>query len=57
MSKNKEIKEVNITQNIFVWVTDTIKELQKHAEKDDCYSCKQLLKNPIIVKYSEMIKK
>jgi len=26
------------------WLDLTLKELQKHAERDDCYNCKQLLK-------------
>jgi hypothetical protein len=39
------------------WVVKIIKELKKHAEKDDCYSCKQLLKEPLIQPFLEGLKR
>jgi hypothetical protein len=28
------------------WMSNVAKELQKHADRDGCYDCKQLLKYP-----------
>ena len=33
------------------WIDKTLKELQKHAERDNCYACKQLLKEPFVKIY------
>ena len=30
--------------NLEEWMLKVGKEVQKHAERDDCYECKQLLK-------------
>jgi hypothetical protein len=41
------------------WSKKVIKELQKHAERDNCYNCKQLLTELAIaygVKYEDLIK-
>jgi hypothetical protein len=41
------------------WSKKVIKELQKHAERDDCYECKQLLRMLAAaygVNYEELIK-
>jgi hypothetical protein len=35
-----------MTEVILQWTLKMILEVQKHAERDDCYSCKQLLKAP-----------
>jgi len=37
--------------NIEEWINKTIKELQKHADRDECYDCKQLLKERFVEKY------
>jgi hypothetical protein len=34
------------------WLDNVVKELKKHAERDDCYDCKQLLKHPLLKGYS-----
>jgi hypothetical protein len=37
-----------MNEALLQWTLKMILEVQKHAEKDDCYSCKQLLKAPHI---------
>jgi tRNA U54 and U55 pseudouridine synthase Pus10 len=32
-----------------------IQEIKKHAEKDDCYSCKQLLKEGFVEQVSSVL--
>jgi PP-loop superfamily ATP-utilizing enzyme len=34
-------------------VINIVKELEKHAEKDECYSCKQLLKTGFVQRVKE----
>ena len=38
------------------WMDKTIKELQKHAECDHCYGCKQLLKESFVQIYLDAMK-
>jgi len=37
---------MSVPTDIRNFMTQTAKELKKHAERDDCYGCKQLLQYP-----------
>jgi len=37
--------------NMKEWIDNVAKELKKHADRDDCYTCKQLLKFPLLENY------
>jgi len=39
--------------NIEEWVRKVAKELRKHADRDNCYDCKQLLKYPLLKRYMD----
>lgn len=40
-----------MSQTMREWLDKVIKELRKHTNRDDCYSCKQLLKEPFVKTY------
>jgi hypothetical protein len=36
-----------VSENTRNWMHRAVKEIQKHADRDGCYSCKQLLKSAL----------
>lgn len=43
-----------MSEEVLKWTLKMVIEIQKHAEKDGCYSCKQLLKAPFLKPLLEM---
>jgi hypothetical protein len=39
------------------WLPKAVMEMKKHAERDKCHDCTQLLKNPLIMLYIEALEK